>query len=66
MVLTVADNGLGFSDLADSSGAGVGLANLRERLAVLYDGQATLTVVDAAPGTVITITAPLTRGATSA
>ena len=66
MVLTVADNGLGFSDHADSSGAGVGLANLRARLAVLYDGQATLTVVDAAPGTVITITAPLTRGATSA
>ena len=66
MVLTVADNGLGFSDHADSSGAGVGLANLRERLAVLYDGQATLTVADAAPGTVITITAPLTRGATNA
>ena len=61
MVLTVADNGLGFSDHADSSGAGVGLANLRERLAVLYDGQATLTVADAAPGTVITITAPYTN-----
>ena len=65
MVLTVADNGLGFSDHADGSGAGVGLANLRERLAVLYDGQATLTVADAAPGTVITITAPLTRTATN-
>ncbi len=59
MVLTVADNGLGFSDHADSSGAGVGLGNLRERLAVLYDGQATLTVADAAPGTVITIQVPL-------
>ena len=59
MVLTVADNGLGFSDHADSSGAGVGLANLRERLAVLYDGRATLTVSDAAPGTVITIQVPL-------
>ena len=61
MVLTVADNGLGFSDLADSSGTGVGLANLRERLAVLYDGQATLTVADAAPGTVITIQVPLSK-----
>jgi len=61
MVLTVADNGLGFSDHADSSGAGVGLANLRERLAVLYDGKATLTVADASPGTVITITAPVGR-----
>ena len=59
MVLTVVDNGLGFSDHADNAGTGVGLANLRERLAVLYDGQASLTVADAAPGTVITITAPL-------
>ena len=66
MVLTIADNGLGFSEHADSSGAGVGLANLRERLAVLYDGQATLTVADALPGTVITITAPLTRTVTNA
>ena len=66
MVLTVADNGLGFSDHADSAGAGVGLANLRERLAVLYDGRAALTVADAAPGTVITITAPLTRPVTNA
>lgn len=56
MVLSVADNGLGFSDHA---GAGVGLSNLRERLAVLYDGQATLTVADASPGTVITIQVPL-------
>ncbi len=63
MVLTVADNGLGFSDHADRSGAGVGLANLRERLAVLYDGQATLTVADAAPGTVITVSVPLSRSA---
>ena len=59
MVLTVTDNGLGFSDHADSSGEGVGLSNLRERLAVLYDGQATLTVADASPGTEITIRVPL-------
>ena len=58
MVLSVKDNGLGFSDHADSSGEGVGLSNLRERLAVLYDGQATLTVADASPGTEITITVP--------
>ena len=59
MVLTVADNGLGFSDHADSSGEGVGLSNLRERIAVLYDGRATLTVADASPGTMITIAVPL-------
>ncbi len=58
MVLSVADNGLGFSDHADSSGEGVGLTNLRERLAVLYDGQATLTVAEANPGTEITIGVP--------
>ena len=59
MVLTVVDNGLGFSENADSSGSGVGLANLRERLAVLYDGAATLTVAEANPGTTITIRVPL-------
>jgi sensor histidine kinase YesM len=59
MVLAVADSGLGFSDHADSSGSGVGLTNLRERLAVLYDGLATLTVADANPGTETTIRVPL-------
>jgi sensor histidine kinase YesM len=59
MVLCVNDNGLGFSDHADRSGSGVGLTNLRERLAVLYDGQATLTVAEANPGTEITIRTPL-------
>ena len=59
MVLSVKDNGLGFSDHADSSGEGVGLSNLRERIAVLYDGHATLTVAEANPGTEITIRAPL-------
>lgn len=63
MVLSVADNGLGFSDHADSSGEGVGLSNLRERIAVLYDGQATLTVAEASPGTEITIRVPLAVGA---
>ena len=59
MLLTVSDTGLGFSDSADSKGSGVGLANLRERLSVLYDGQASLEVVDANPGTLIRIVIPL-------
>jgi hypothetical protein len=58
IVFSVSDNGLGFGNNADSSGSGVGLANLRERLAVLYDGRATLTVADADPGTMITIRIP--------
>ena len=46
MVISVEDNGLGFADNADSVGSGVGLANLRERIAVLYDNQARLEIAD--------------------
>jgi two-component sensor histidine kinase len=59
MLVTVADDGLGFADHADRKGAGVGLANLRERLEVLYDGNATLDIADAYPGTRIRISMPL-------
>ncbi|MBL8312066.1 MAG: histidine kinase [Burkholderiales bacterium] len=59
MRLTVRDNGLGFGEHADSADTGVGLANLRERLHVLYDGRATLTVADANPGTEITLRVPV-------
>jgi signal transduction histidine kinase len=59
MLLRVTDNGLGFAEQADSKGQGVGLANLRERLAVLYDGAAALTIADAKPGTDITLSVPL-------
>ncbi len=59
MLVTVEDNGLGFSDHADSKGTGVGLSNLRERLAVLYDGRATLDIADTNPGTRIRISVPL-------
>jgi sensor histidine kinase YesM len=59
MILRVDDNGLGFSSHADSKGTGVGLANLRERLAVLYDNRATITIADANPGTRITLSVPL-------
>ncbi len=59
MILTVRDTGFGFAENADSKGAGVGLSNLRDRLAVLYDGRATLEVADANPGTRIQIRVPL-------
>lgn len=58
VVFTVTDNGLGFGSHADQSGTGTGLANLRERLAVLYDGRASLTVADGNPGTTIEIKIP--------
>lgn len=60
MVINVEDNGLGFSENADSKGTGIGLTNLRERLAVLYDGRATLDISDANPGTRIRISVPIT------
>ncbi len=56
--VTVADTGLGFGKAA-TAGTGVGLANIRERLQLLYGPKATLTVAENPPsGTVVTITVP--------
>jgi sensor histidine kinase YesM len=53
--VVVEDNGLGFKP---NESAGIGLDNLRERLAVLYDRQATLAITERNPGTVVTISLP--------
>ena len=54
--LIVADTGRGFSE---TPGAGVGLANIRERLAALYGGGARLTIEANSPvGVVATIDVP--------
>ncbi|APV49375.1 hypothetical protein BWI17_06590 [Betaproteobacteria bacterium GR16-43] len=54
--LVVADTGRGF---AETIGAGVGLANIRERLAALYGDAAKLTLVENTPrGVVATIEVP--------
>jgi sensor histidine kinase YesM len=55
MRLDVEDDGLGFQP---GAGAGVGLANLRERLGRLYDGAARLSVEELRPGTRVSITIP--------
>jgi len=56
--VVVADTGLGFGKAA-TAGTGVGLANIRERLALLYGPRATLTVAENQPsGTKITIAVP--------
>lgn len=56
----VADTGLGFGKAA-TAGTGVGLANIRERLQLLYGSKASLTVAENQPsGTVVTITVPYT------
>jgi signal transduction histidine kinase len=60
LAVTVADTGLGFGKAA-TAGTGVGLANIRERLALLYGGKATLSVNENPPGgTVVKITVPYT------
>ena len=56
--VTVADTGLGFGRAA-TAGTGVGLANIRERLQLLYGARASLTVAENQPsGTVVTVTVP--------
>lgn len=61
--MTVADTGLGFGKAetfgVKTAGTGVGLANIRERLQMLYGNRASLTVAENQPsGTVVTITVP--------
>jgi LytS/YehU family sensor histidine kinase len=57
VTLTVADDGLGFN--SQSSGTGIGLKNLRERLRLTYAGAATFAIVSNFPsGVAATITLP--------
>jgi LytS/YehU family sensor histidine kinase len=56
--VTVADTGLGFG-AAGKPGTGVGLANVRERLAALYSGRARFTIEANSPsGTSAAIEVP--------
>ncbi|HET9024469.1 MAG TPA: histidine kinase [Burkholderiaceae bacterium] len=56
--VTVADTGLGFA-VSGQPGTGVGLANVRERLAALYGGAARLNIEANSPtGTIVTIEVP--------
>ena len=58
LAVSVADTGLGFGK-APTAGTGVGLANIRERLQLLYGPRAALTVTEnPAGGTIVTITVP--------
>ena len=58
LAVIVADTGLGFGRAA-TSGTGVGLANIRERLQLLHGNKASVTVTENQPsGTVVTITVP--------
>ncbi len=58
LAVTVADTGVGFGKAA-TAGTGVGLANIRERLQLLYGAKATLTVREnPGGGTVVAVTVP--------
>jgi hypothetical protein len=60
LAVTVADTGLGFGKAA-TAGTGIGLANIRERLQLLYGNKASLTVAEnPGGGTAVTITVPYT------
>ena len=49
LVVSVIDTGRGLSANAATAGNGVGLANVRERLAALFDGRGRFTLEDVAP-----------------
>jgi hypothetical protein len=58
LAVSVADTGLGFGK-ADTSGTGIGLSNIRERLDLLYGKKANLTIAETpGGGTTATITVP--------
>ena len=58
LAVTVADSGVGFGKAA-TAGTGVGLANVRERLQLLYGSKASLSVRENnGGGTAVTITVP--------
>ncbi len=60
VVLTVSDTGRGFQEMAKRAEPGVGLANLRARLAATYGDAASLTIEDQAPrGTRVMIVLPV-------
>jgi hypothetical protein len=65
LALSVADTGLGYGQSPATAGTGIGLANIRERLQLLYGGRASVTVAANTPsGTVVTVAVPYAaRGA---
>ncbi len=61
LVVCVADDGVGFGN-ANTSGSGIGLANVRQRLATTYGGKAKLTLtVNTPQGVVATISIPQSK-----
>jgi len=61
LVIRVSDDGVGLGR-ATTNGHGIGLANVRERLRILYGGEDRVRLIDTAPGTVAEIRVPVRRG----
>ena len=59
LVLTVSDDGVGVRTTRADGSTGLGLTNLRERLATLYGSRASLAIEDRQPGTTVSVTLPL-------
>ena len=53
VAVEVRDNGVGFQAGAGTSGSGIGLANIRSRLAALYENEASLALIQGDPAGVI-------------
>lgn len=53
LTIDVVDNGLGLSSSSTSGGHGVGLSNIRQRIAMLFDDQASLSIKEQAAGGVV-------------
>ncbi|MCX7175272.1 MAG: histidine kinase [Proteobacteria bacterium] len=67
LVVSVRDNGRGLSTGTDTVGGGVGLSNIRERLAALFGGSATMTLMEHQPrGVVARIAVPISKPVTAA
>jgi len=63
LVLTVTDTGRGFRETAPPSASGIGLANLRARLAAAYGDAASVTIEDVRPhGARVTLAMPIASG----
>jgi len=60
LVIRVSDDGVGLGR-ATTNGHGIGLANVRERLRILYGGEDRVRLIDTAPGTVAEIRVPVRR-----
>ena len=63
VVVTVSDTGRGFGDASPAQGGGVGLTNIRERLAALYGSRGRFTLAPMTPrGTRATLALPYEAG----